>query len=538
MIRLEIPILFLEYYASGGTVGIVESSDAEAKRFTYETNWYIGTIAGDFRSNVHGLFFAINGVGGFTNGHNNFTRAKSVGNGACIVIPYYISANSFTKSTEWYESTILSNVWSSIFNVYNIVVNNEVVGTDGHNNSSINWDILFAESVSQSTCVDLTTIFYSDNDVSSGSLICINADSTSTFFNSSIFSCYIDNCIFNTLFSYISAYRITGNIFHSVAVFIFQSNFNGIVLSDWARSFVKVKGDSFSNGWINNSDFLSLAQTFVCVDCIEGHFGTEVCRVRFWSKSNDIIRNHAHIWSWRACNRVGSSVTYNDITASCSSLNTIFVYIEELSSVWFTSLSSVLTVDFDGYWITSFSQAEGSFYAVVVRKGQTNSVFPFFKVSSAYILECEGVYAISIIIGKEYVAIGQLSASWLINDFYIFCNISVIVVLKPNCFSIPTFVILGHFVAIFVYNLELNSIAEIWGTGQFSNFIVYNSSDLIRAVGYASSLNSQICFVAVCCYSDGVLASSLCLILQGNFTICIGGGITRQYEVCRVRSDG
>ena len=175
MIRLEIPILFLEYYARSSAIGCGKCNNLEAKRFTYETNWYISTIAGDFRSNVHGLFIAIDGVGGFTNGHNNFGLTKGVGNGACIVIPFYFCADSFTKSAEWYESTILSNVWSSIFNGYNFVVNNEIVGTNGHNNTGVNRDILCTNSIFQSLSICSTLIIaYNNNNIQNSFLISID----------------------------------------------------------------------------------------------------------------------------------------------------------------------------------------------------------------------------------------------------------------------------------------------------------------------------------------------------------------------------
>ena len=107
MIRLEIPILFLENYASGGTVSCGQSGNLEAKSFTNETYWYISTIARDFWSNFHGLFYTVNGVGGRIDGHNDFGFTQSIGNSTSIVIPFYFSAKSFTKSTEWYKGTIL-----------------------------------------------------------------------------------------------------------------------------------------------------------------------------------------------------------------------------------------------------------------------------------------------------------------------------------------------------------------------------------------------------------------------------------------------
>ena len=267
--------LLLEYNASGGTVSCGQSGYLEAKSFTDKTYWYIGTIVSDFWSNVHGLFFAVNGVGLFTDGHNNFGLAKGVGNGACIVIPYNFCAKSFAQCTEWYIGTIVSNVWSSIFNAYYFVVNNKVIRANGHNNAGINRNILFANSIFQGLSIRGTIfIGYNNNDVKNGFLIGVHLQISFTICYGSSAACnrgQLNFCISVGAVFNVSVHFLTS--FDNFTICIYNRNINSVGLANLASFAVKCEG--VVGNRVNNRQGLYNLFLNLGIVSSDGHFSTK-----------------------------------------------------------------------------------------------------------------------------------------------------------------------------------------------------------------------------------------------------------------------
>ena len=386
MIRLEIPILFLEYYASGGTVSCIECGYLEAKSFTNETNWYIGTFASDFWSNVHGLFFAVNGVGGFTNGHNNFGLTEGIGNGACIVIPYYVSADGFTKSTEWYEGTILSNVWSSVFHGDNLVVYNEVRGTDGHNNAGVSQSVFFTNGVFKSLTIESITISYSNNDVYS--CFFVGEDGQFTFTVYCILSRNSNFCICVALICNVSIYFATYFV-SEIAICINNAYSNSVIFVSVAFSWIEC--ESIGVVCIYNSQFFfNILLSFAVISFyIDGSTNERFI-------SNGVFCNLILIIETKA-----SPISYNSLAIYAifsilgRNLNTIFVDIfcfnfqiftkcDFISDLFVLILSSTSCLSIHGYIQilngTKFSNIESSSCIVATEQGQSYSVFTWNEI--------------------------------------------------------------------------------------------------------------------------------------------------------------
>ena len=177
--------LLLEYNRSSQTIGAIEWGYGETETFSYETNWYIGTIARENWSSIHVEFFTVDGVSFFADGHHEFSVANNVGDRLSILIPIYSCAKCFTEYAEWnHGSPSAVNVRSSI-TFDNVVVYNIVGGTNSHNNTAVSIEIFSTNSVFQSTSIDRTVYSINcNNDIYSSFFISIDVQGTFTVLHS------------------------------------------------------------------------------------------------------------------------------------------------------------------------------------------------------------------------------------------------------------------------------------------------------------------------------------------------------------------
>ncbi len=257
MIRLEIPILFLEYYASGQTVCILKWGYSVAQSFSYETNWYIGTITGKNRSSVHSLFFAVYSVGIFTNGHGQLSVTKGIGNSLSILIPVYSSAEGFTEYTEWnHRSPVAVYIWSSIAG-NDIIIYNIISRIDRHYNGGIGVNIFWTKSIFKGTCVNSIVLIHrinnSNYNVRTSFYIRVQSDNTFTIINSCVCAYICFNIsICNRSRLYISVNISAINIY-SIALFINNGHINLIILICWA--IIAIKCQAVFGQTIDNRQF-------------------------------------------------------------------------------------------------------------------------------------------------------------------------------------------------------------------------------------------------------------------------------------------
>ena len=243
--------LLLEYNRSGQAgFCIIEWGYSVAHCFSGETNWYISTIAiTDYWCSIHGLFFTIDGVSFFTDGHNDFSFIIVDGYSTCIVIKIYISVERFSQRTDRnHSSPVAVYVWSSIAN-NDFIVNNIVGRTDGHNNGLILVRIFLTYSVFKSTSIDSSTSLNSYYDIHGSFFVRVNSQSALTI--AYITSFNVDVCIFIALICNISTHSTTN--LTNVAICINSRNSYFVFLV--GRAIVVVKFKAVSVVRIYNSQF-------------------------------------------------------------------------------------------------------------------------------------------------------------------------------------------------------------------------------------------------------------------------------------------
>ena len=173
--------LLLEYNASGQTISIVEWEHVETNAFSNEADWYIDAIASIHWNSVHFAIYAVDGVTGFTNSHNDLGVTVEVnGYSAIILIPDNFGVKSFHQCTNRnHSSPSIVDVWSSIASKY-VVVHNIFGGVDGHNNSAVSEWIFSAKGVVQSCWIYFGASLNNNYDISSSFFIRVNSDGAFT----------------------------------------------------------------------------------------------------------------------------------------------------------------------------------------------------------------------------------------------------------------------------------------------------------------------------------------------------------------------
>ena len=265
MIRLEIPILFLEYYASGQAVCILKWGYSVAQSFSYETNWYEGTIAfTDDRSSVHVSFFIVYSVSGFTNSH--YDSGVAINDGDHVVFEVNGSTEGFSESTDRnHGSPSTVDVWSSVAS-NNVIVYNIIGGTDGHNNTGISINIFWAKSIVQSCTIKFAVVVYYNNDFSCSFFIREEGQSAFTTGYIIVIVDDFNPSIFITLVCNITRYSTT-NTLNNIAILIYNAYANFIIGISIARFTIeceRVSAKFFNDGYFG---FYKLRNTgIICFD--------------------------------------------------------------------------------------------------------------------------------------------------------------------------------------------------------------------------------------------------------------------------------
>ena len=240
-VKLFAQSLALEYNGSGETVVAIEWGYSVTKSFSSETNWYISTIAfANYRSGVHGLFVAVQGVGFFANVHYDFSIAINDGNNIVFVINS--CAERFSQCTDRnHRSPSAVYIRSSIAG-NNVVVHNIFSRTDGHNNTAISVEIFSTNSVFQSTSIDRTVYSVNcNNNIYSSFFISIDGQGTFTVLHSIFCSAAIKRylCILVALIRNKCIQRASNA--SNVAIFVNDGNGNNIVFVNFTFGWVKRK---------------------------------------------------------------------------------------------------------------------------------------------------------------------------------------------------------------------------------------------------------------------------------------------------------
>ncbi len=281
---MEIPILFLEDYASGQTVCILKWGYSVAQSFSEETNWHEGTIAfTDDWSSIHGLLCVINGVGFFTNSHHN--SGIAINDGDYIVGKVYSCAEGFSEHTNRNHSSPVAVYIRSSVARDDVVVNNVIGRTNGHCNELVSVDIFDANSVGKGISIDLlvysTVIFYNRyNNIKSGFFVSKNGNTTIfTISYGRILNSYINISVFIGAVSYISFNSTI--YFDNITICIYNRNIYSIVFISW--SIFTIKSKASYDIFISDGYFYLVTCTIFIADSSQSNYGTDsllfICRI-------------------------------------------------------------------------------------------------------------------------------------------------------------------------------------------------------------------------------------------------------------------
>ena len=391
MIRLEIPILFLEYYASGQAVCILKRNYSVAQRFSYKANWYEGTIAGKNRSSVHGLFITVYSVGLFADGHGQFSVTKSVGNGLAVLIPMNGSTEGFTEYTEWnHGSPSAVYVWSSVAGD-NVVIYNIVGRTNSHNNGGFSVRILSANSVIQSVGKNyVIAVAYTDNDFKISFLIRVDGQLTFTISNINASWGNINICIF---YRFIEQINIESAInIYFVSISVNNRYANSIIFAGWTIGRIKFERVIKDVCFINDGHFTISILTICSSEAPNSNSATNktvitIVHIVLDRESNSTIvyiiayelkscTSVAHI----CCNFTSQAVFVN-LKNFCSVYGTVVNYFRYNIIVFIRKFDNSI------YSLAKSCNSEGYVGSSVVIKRNANSIFTESKVTCIYNLQ-------------------------------------------------------------------------------------------------------------------------------------------------------
>ena len=546
--------LLLEYYACSCTIFyIVEWGDFEAEVFSYETNWYIGTIARKNWCSIHGLFFTIQSVGVFADGHNDFGVAYSVGYALSFLIPVNFSAKCFAEYAEWnHGSPSIVYIRSSV--AFNDFVVDEVIGrTDGHNNITASVFIFITEGVGEGGAIEFAvSSFYNETYVSSACCIGFHVDGCFTVANVWVYL-NINVSVFVALANEGSS-ELTINL-GKVAVCIYNSNVNGVGFTN--NTLHRVYAEGFCLIVLHNSQFFFSVQTSICIV----HFYSDdaankavVCSDVFWSNKTDPVAVDVSVSNSIAIDTNLQLAVVVDLYFQAVFVNILRGYNNILaksngiidsgdgvviSSIVPRSLWSSCGVKNDFLSGAKFNSGEvnsHSLFAAIVQSNTYRVVTSNEILSSASVFQ--GVNASFIIPSEiEVVSIYSVFAILLRLSFY-FKTVSMFA-RRQSGITICSSFVSEHaraysVTAISICDSKLNSIAQhciasvhfcaIIFVGTSEHFAaVFNLSDL-HSVNIALG-NDQGSFCIIVGFTKGyfVLTSIGQSELEGKFTFSVGG---------------
>ena len=544
--------LLLEYYACSCTIFyIVEWGDFEAEVFSYETNWYIGTIARKNWCSIHGLFFTIQSVGVFADGHNDFGVAYSVGYALSFLIPVNFSAKCFAEYAEWnHGSPSIVYIRSSV--AFNDFVVDEVIGrTDGHNNITASVFIFITEGVGEGICIEFAVLSrnnYADINSTSlvafevhGSLTILNLWNNLKIYGSFFIALTYDRCGEFTIY------------LRNITISIYYRNVNSVSFAN--NAFGRIDGNSFSEVVLNNSQFFfsKTDSTEGWIIYLNGNGGTNEiivgCFVQCSSKVDSIRCDDTVINSITIDTNLELSVVRNvNFQAVFVNILRLYIYFLTKSNGIVNSTDSVVLstqiiaigsihikneflsgAKFNSGEVNSHSLfaaiVQGNTYRVVTRNEIFSSASVFQSVNASFIIPSE----------IEVVSIYSVFAILLRLSFY-FKTVSMFARRQSGITICSSFVsehaTAYSVTAISIGDSKLNSIAQhcifhsgtIIFIGTSEHFAaVFNLSDL-HSVNIALG-NDQGSFCIIVGFTKGyfVLTSIGQSELEGKFTLSVGG---------------
>ena len=376
MIRLEIPILFLEYYASGQAVRILKWGYSVAQSFSYETNWYEGTIAfTDDRSRVHVSFFIVYSVSSFTNGH--YDSGVAINDGDHVVFEVNSSTEGFSESTDRnHGSPSTVDVWSSVA-TNDCVVNDHIGRTDGHSNDLISVDICCTNGISEGICIDCIAIviFNCNNNIYCSFFVRIDSDCTILTINNIFCSFYFNICILVALISNIDISVIGSDISYSIAFFINNAISDSIYFI--SNTIFAIERKTCYNTFIYDSNRCISHQTINFTYCDQIYLITYslffICISHI--NINGTCSTFCCLQNCRRCNPKAIIGTICDIC-----LNTIFIYSINFISKACFGVSNFFISRFNGHLnncvFVKFTYSEGGIsISTSFLKSDTYSIF-------------------------------------------------------------------------------------------------------------------------------------------------------------------
>ena len=235
--------LALEYDGSSQTsFTIIQWVYNEAHCFSCKADWYEGTIALDDWFGIHGEFFTVYSIGGFTDGHNNSLLIVVDGYGACIVIPDNFCIETFHECTERnHGSPVAVNVRSCI-HFEELLVNNILGGTDRHGYIVVSVDVALTEGVVKAANIEalVRSIFYSNTDGNISVFSAVNGQFAFTVLNI-LLNVYGNNSIVIALIFDVS-HQLAVNL-SLAAIFFNDSYINVIVFFNRTFSWIEFEAE-------------------------------------------------------------------------------------------------------------------------------------------------------------------------------------------------------------------------------------------------------------------------------------------------------
>ena len=511
MIGLEIPILFLEDYASGGTIFcIVEWGDFIAKTFCYKTYWYIGAVVRtDHRSGIHSFSgFAIDGVFGRTYGHHDGGVAIYDGYSLCFFIEGHFCTEGFSQhANRNHSSPSAVYVWSAeVVNraIKHFVVDQVLIGTDGHDNIAACVWIFVTEGVGEGICIQFAIVSgYNNANINSTSLVTFEVHGSLTIANVWV------NLQINIGFFVTLANDGSGELTINLGDFLtsYNSDIDGIRFTNNALG--RVDGNGFSLIVLNNSQFffyILVGSGVVYFDSNDGTNIVVVCSsVVSYSESNSIFGDVS----------VDNSVAIDTnlkIADVSFNLQTICIDIFRnnidplakgnlivdssdgivVSFPALTSMSGGVKNEFLNFAEFSNSEVHGYSLLAAIVQSNTYGIFTRNEVLSSAvsvnIYISEGVNA-SGLVPSEFKVIRVHSLFWLSLNFERVC-----MVLSSSicCSFISEWARTHCFTTICIGDCELNSIAQINIAMSINLTSIVNvcASEDIAAIFYLFNIDS------------------------------------------------
>ena len=464
--------LLLEYDRSSQTgFCILQSSYGETNALSYEANWYINTTIVVYRYSVHGAFFTIDGVGFIVNVHDDLSTAIVV-NGDNIwicFIPNNFSVESFHQRTDRnHGSPVAVYIRSSIAG-NNVVVDNIIGRTNGHNNAAVSERIFLTYRIVESSCISaiIGAILDDNTDLSSGFFGGVDGQAALTIaYSTAGFDSNLS--IFVALIIY-ESFESTIDLC-TIAVFINNSYVNFVVFVD--RTFFRIKSERKCIVRIYNGQ---LAFNILFVSSIPSHNSYNGAKQRIVA-CNVLSGCKYHFTGLRGHMVNQSFTSSSDGDTRCPNLQAVFVNILRFSSyilaesdfiaqcncslraAVFSSQSNFQILNF-----TKFSNVEAYSSIIFAEQRYANGVLTRYEnvcniIDGTIVLQ--SVNTLSLIPSESDIGRFDLGFFWPFKNIHVLSMF-----LNGNSISIACWFVGNSFCAsysitFFIKDFKLNSIGE------------------------------------------------------------------------------